>query len=736
MANLTKAIFRKEAKTIGHLKKPDGCFTKSWGEILNTLMDSFFPQSTLLREVDCPTRVMVMRANLSNIVTSRKVEAAFKSFKGFKAPGLDELRPVTLKHLDEKTMERISVLYNVSLSLGYIPKVWRGAKVILIPKSGKDDYSDPRAFRPITLSSFILKGLERVVAWHLEELGIVNKLSPRQHAFRKHHGTDTALSEVVNVIESSVLRGGNTLGVFFDIQGAFDNVRADKVIEGMRLKAVPEEIVIWYGYYLKNRNVSMSLGSKTVQRSITRGTPQGGILSRLMWNLLFDVLLTRLQGFSAVKPYGYADDGMFLVSGICPETLVDLAQPAIDCAVAWGEENDLSFSTKKTAVVLFSRKRNLKLSKKLRMNGEELEYMKEVKYLGIKLNHKLNWQEHILDRIKYCKGLMVRLRTAIGARWGPSPRMMLWAFNSLVIQALSYGVVVWGSQSLNSKIESELRRLNRLAAVGFAPMRRGTPTAGLEVILNLKPLTIVMKECGLASFTRLSKGPTWDGLGHGKQKGHRRFWGDLCEALKIDHMLVDGKRFSQNWHPPVRTDKDGKTELRCLIKTVKGEGWVSVGYCLLGGGVGSELGTLKITGKNTSQCLYKGLQTVCEDIKGMVKEGVRIELICDFVPITLFNPFINCRKVDDLLTVLCEMRVKSGNKVILRSHRAAGSSSEILKRLERAIVPESALGCTHAALSDPGVIKSIIRTWGSRKWQSLWRNLPQQTNQDLASGCS
>ena len=40
---------------------------------------------------------------------------------------------------------------------------------------------------------------------------------------------------------------------------------------------------------------------------------------------------------------------------------MDLAQPAIDCAVAWGEENDLSFSTRKTAVVLFTRKRNLKL---------------------------------------------------------------------------------------------------------------------------------------------------------------------------------------------------------------------------------------------------------------------------------------------------------------------------------------------------------------------------------------
>ena len=91
----------------------------------------------------------------------------------------------------------------------------------------------------------------------------------------------------------------------------------------------------------------------------------------------------------------------------------------------------------------------------------------------------------------------------------------------------------------------------------------------------------------------------------------------------------------------------------------------------------------------------------------------------------MLNPFIYCRKVDDLLTVLCEIRVKSGNRVILRSHRAAGSSPEILRRLERAIASESALGCTRAALADPGEIKSTIRAWGSHQWQNLWGKLPQ-----------
>ena len=69
--------------------------------------------------------------------------------------------------------------------------------------------------------------------------------------------------------------------------------------------------------------------------------------------------------------------------------------------------------------------------------------------------------------------------------------------------------------------------------------------------------------------------------------------------------------------------------------------------------------------------------------------------------------------------------MKSGNRVILRSHRAAGSPLEVLRRLERAITSESALGCTHAALADPWEIKSIIRTWGSHQWQNLWRKLPQ-----------
>ena len=71
--------------------------------------------------------------------------------------------------------------------------------------------------------------------------------------------------------------------------------------------------------------MKITLCSLARERSLVRGTPQGGILSPLVWNTVFDSLLRTLEGFQGVEPRGYADDGMFLISGICPNVLIDLA---------------------------------------------------------------------------------------------------------------------------------------------------------------------------------------------------------------------------------------------------------------------------------------------------------------------------------------------------------------------------------------------------------------------------
>ena len=57
----------------------------------------------------------------------------------------------------------------------------------------------------------------------------------------------------------------------------------------------------------------------------------------------------------------------------------NLAQPAINTAVAWGSANGLRFSTSKTQAILFTRCKNLEVRNRLVMNGEPIPLVKRGK---------------------------------------------------------------------------------------------------------------------------------------------------------------------------------------------------------------------------------------------------------------------------------------------------------------------------------------------------------------------
>ncbi len=120
-----------------------------------------------------------------------------------------------------------------------MPQKWRHSKVVFILKPGKEDYTKAKSFYPITLTSFIFKTLQRVVLDHFEDEGIYEKLHMNLHAFCKGSSCDSALSDMVDEIESSLLRNQYALGIFPDIQGAFDNLSSMASIEGMRHTSLP-----------------------------------------------------------------------------------------------------------------------------------------------------------------------------------------------------------------------------------------------------------------------------------------------------------------------------------------------------------------------------------------------------------------------------------------------------------------------------------------------------------------
>jgi hypothetical protein len=138
----------------------------------------------------------------ARIVTYRRVEWAIDSFAPYKSPDVGGIFPSLLQEGREFLIPYPIKNFRASLATGYVPTAWRQVKVVFIPKPGRNSYSGPKNFRSISLTSFLLKMLERLVDRFLRDEILVSKqLHPNQHAYQTGKSVETALHQLVVRVE-------------------------------------------------------------------------------------------------------------------------------------------------------------------------------------------------------------------------------------------------------------------------------------------------------------------------------------------------------------------------------------------------------------------------------------------------------------------------------------------------------------------------------------------------------
>jgi hypothetical protein len=318
---------------------------------------------------------------------------------------------------DSRIKPGLSNIFTAVVQLGYVPARWRTSDVIFIDKPGKTDLENPRSFRPISLTSFVYKTLEKVVAMDLEENAFKdNPMHEDQFGFVKGRSTEHALSATVNEVEKGLHKKEFVITTLLDIKGAFDNIKPSAIIKAMKKQGVRHNVCNMYKQYLTNRRCSCTLSDKTVVANLVMGSPQGGILSPSCgWNCAMNELLTRLKK-TKTHCKAFADDGALITCNLKLSEAMKDAQKAINVAVQWAKEMGVEFSVEKTVVMLFTKKRasSYKMPTLLRLYGKEIPFSKTAKYLGITLDDKLSWRPHIENKIKTAKRTLMAIRSTIG----------------------------------------------------------------------------------------------------------------------------------------------------------------------------------------------------------------------------------------------------------------------------------------------------------------------------------
>ena len=167
MAFLAKLAQRKETKSINALLKQDGSRSEPGLDTIQVLAATHFPAATqgtesFIHDNAHKFETTQIRDAFQDWINPTLIKRAIKKFKPLKAAGPDNLKPIVLRHLPDNIIDMLTLVYQSCIALRYTPDIWRKTKDIFLPKPGKQLYNIGKDFRPISLSNFVLKVLERL----------------------------------------------------------------------------------------------------------------------------------------------------------------------------------------------------------------------------------------------------------------------------------------------------------------------------------------------------------------------------------------------------------------------------------------------------------------------------------------------------------------------------------------------------------------------------------------------
>ena len=92
-------------------------------------------------------------------------------------------------------------------------------------------------------------------------------------------------------------------------------------------------------------------------------------------------------------------------------------------------------------MVLFTLKRSIQGWRPVKFFGKELVRTDQVKHLGVILDSKLTWKEHLSSKYNKAVSLFWQCKRIVGKTWGITPRIAHWIYIAVIRPMITH--VLW-----------------------------------------------------------------------------------------------------------------------------------------------------------------------------------------------------------------------------------------------------------------------------------------------------
>ena len=456
---------------------PDGSLASSdeeKAEILNQQFSSVFTNEDIDSVPDFDP--LPFTSTLSNCnISKNMVKKKLSKLRTDKSCGLDGVHPLLLNKLADSMSSPLSIIYNLSLTTGKVPQIWKEGVVTAIFKN-KGKRSHASNYRAITLTSIVCKILEKIIVELLEAHLRRNLLkTAKQHGFTPKKSTTTNLIEALNIWSEALSHNLPVDIIYLDYEKAFDKVPHHRLILQLSKYGITENILNWIKDYLKNRTQKVRVnGAYSKTSPVLSGVPQGSVLGPALFLIFVADVADIVQNFISL----YADDSKLfsylLDSNDHQYTQISL-QEDINMLCQWSDRMQMSFNVDKCHrlhmgsnnteyhyhLPKISDMKKTRSSTSYTYTFHPLKKVTSEKDLGVTVDDKLNFKLHISQKVAKANSMIYLIKNYFKFL---DKEMLKLLIKSLIRPHLEYCSAIWSpiTKTEIRRIEGVQRRATKL----------------------------------------------------------------------------------------------------------------------------------------------------------------------------------------------------------------------------------------------------------------------------------
>lgn len=389
---------------------------------------------------------------LSNIKFNHvDIELACEELSGNSAPGPDGVPALLLKECRKELSHPLTTFWRASLDQGVIPD-----ELLLVhisPLHKGDSRADPAQFRPVALTSHLIKSFERVIrkviARHLEGV-----FPDGQHGSRLQRSTLTQLlahqDSVLDDLESN--SGSDT--IYLDFSKGYDKCETGVLLHKLKEAGIMGKVGTWMAAFLDSNHRQQAVVVDEVISALSpviSGVPQGTVTAPVLFLLMIADIAKGVSPSTRVS--SFVDDTRVKKGISTPDTDCSTLQEDLQAIYQWADKVELQFNSKKFECLRYWPSGPAPEDLYLSPDGSPIEVKQHLRDLGVQLSSDCKFSVHI-DNVVTAVSNMVGwvLRTFRSRR----KLVMMTCLSSLLQSRLDYCCLLWSpnDQHSISKLES------------------------------------------------------------------------------------------------------------------------------------------------------------------------------------------------------------------------------------------------------------------------------------------